>query len=180
MRWKKLPRALWRAHPVATTLTIAALLAGALALVTAGPSDDREPTEHAGRAARSILNRPWFDAYPESARDEVTVWIWLAGGIGLTEHGSVFRTSYEIFEFERRGDRFDLRFLQNGEEASSRFTVEPCDELPPFDLCLTLESPPRGPARYYSFGGSDDLAAHVPWGPALVESARARAAAAAR
>lgn len=178
MRWKLLPRALWRTHPVPTALTGAALVALVVAMLSTSPGHhDADLTD---RPARLLLNRPWFDHYPENARDEVGVWIWLAGGIGLTERGTAWRTSFEIFEFERHGSQFEMRFLQDGEEARTRFTIESCDELPPFDLCLTLDASPRGPQRYYSFGGGDDLAAHIPWGPQIVESARARAAAAAR
>lgn len=178
MRWKLLPRALWRAYPVTMALTAAALVAVGLAALTCGPTERCADT--ADRPARLLLNRPWFDHYPESTRDEVSLWIWLAGGIGLHERGTTWRTSFELFEFERHGSDVEMRFLQDGEEARTRFTVTSCDDLPPFDLCLTLDAAPRGPQRYYSFGGGDDLAAHVPWGPQLLESARARAAAAAR
>jgi hypothetical protein len=177
MRWKLVFVGLWRHHRVATVTVCAATLA--LTAATVGWSGSSGPGASAEHPARGILNRVWFDHYPQSTRDEISVGIWLAGGLGIFEQGSVWRTGYEIFEFERNGDRLTTRLLQDRAESRTRFRVESCDDQPPFDLCLLLEQPTRGPARYYSFGDGDDMAEHLPWAGSLLGSARARVRAAA-
>lgn len=169
MRWKKLPGALFRRHPVATMLTAAAALSALLAVTGWGLRDDAPPEATAGRA---ILNRIWFERYPTSAREELASWIWLAGGVGIYENGSLYRTHLDIFEFERHGERVEMRFLHDGEEARTPFTIEACDDAPPFDLCLTLERSPRGPARYYSFGDLDEMEERLPWAARRLARAR--------
>jgi hypothetical protein len=128
------------------------------------------------RSPRAILSRVWFDRYPDKSRDKVRLWIWLAGGIGLTEHGSVFDARFEFFEFERQADKVSMVFFQDRSKAETKFKVEACDDLPPFDLCLTLDASPRGPKKLYGFGHDEDLAEHVPWGPSFQRVARERAA----
>lgn len=173
MRWKLLFVALWRHHRVATSLALAALLAAGAAVGWVGSSGD---APEAGGSGRRLLDRPWFERYPESSRDELGTWVWLAGGIGAYQQGSAWRGSFDVFEFERRGNAVDMRFLQDGEEARTDFAIERCDEAPPFDLCLTLRSSPRGPRRYYSFDDGDDFAAHLPWAADRLEEVRVRAA----
>jgi hypothetical protein len=129
----------------------------------------------APRSPRAILNRVWFDKYPEKSRDEVRIWIFLAGGIGITERGSVWKSSYEIFELERADDKLSVTWLQDRKRAETRFAVESCDDTPPFDLCLTLTNPLRGSVkRYYGFGDSEDLKEHVPWAAGSLAAARER------
>ncbi len=125
---------------------------------------------------RLVLGRVWFDAYPEKATDNVQIWIWLGGGVGLYETGSVWRSSMDFFEFERRGDRLDILFFQDKKRFETKLTVAACDEKPPFDLCLTLDDPPRGPKKYYAFGNDEDLARGIPWAVAVKRAAEARAA----
>lgn len=178
-----------RRHPARTSLAVGLVVFGVVSAAF-GPSgwfacDRRAPSAPAAgeldgqgdaRAPRAILSRVWFDRYPERSRDKVRLWIWLAGGIGLTEHGSFFDARYEIFEFERQADKVSMVFLQDRAKAETKFKVEACDELPPFDLCLTLDASPRGPKKLYGFGDDEDLAEHVPWGPAFQRVARERAA----
>lgn len=173
MRWKLLLKALWSHHRLATLGLVAALIAATVTISTC--LVDTEGVEaNDERPARQLLNRAWFDRYPQNSREDVAFTVWLAGGIGIFEEGSVWRTRYEIFEFERSGSNLELRFIQDGEQARTGFTVESCNDQPPFDLCLTIDNPPRGPSRYYSFGDGDDMATHVPWAQNLVDSARRR------
>lgn len=126
---------------------------------------------------RLILGRVWFDKYPEKRTEDVKILIFLAGGIGIYESGSAYRSSFDLFEFERQGDKVSLTFLHDRKSAETRFTVAACDERPPFDLCLDLADSPRGPKRYYGFGDEDDMARGVPWGRAMLKAAESRAAA---
>jgi hypothetical protein len=124
---------------------------------------------------RAVLGRVWFDHYPEKATDESQVWIWFAGGVGIHETGSFWRSSMEFFEFERQGDKLSMTYLQDKKTAETRVTITACDEKPPFDLCLDLTSALGGRKRYYGFGDLDDMAARIPWSTSVLRAAEARA-----
>ncbi len=182
MRWSKLVRALWGLYKV--PLCIGAVCAVAMGVAVHGfgaPCNGAAPRPAASSPPRQLLGRVWFDHFPQSSRDTNSYAIFLAGGLGLMEQGSLWRSRHEIFEFERRGSELDLELLQDGQRETIGFTVESCDELPPFDLCLTLDANPTGgPTRFYSFGDGEDFAERLPWAPDLVESARVRLRAAPR
>lgn len=125
--------------------------------------------------SRLVLGRVWFDHYPKTRGEDVTIGIWLAGGIGLYDTGSAWRSTVDVFEFERRGSTLDMTFLHDKKKASPKFTIKRCDEQPPFDLCLDFDDAPRGPRRLYGFGDEGDAAAKVPWSRDLVRTAQARA-----
>lgn len=124
---------------------------------------------------RAVLGRVWFDRLPEKLTDEAQVWIWFGGGIGIHETGSYWRTSMDVFEFERQGDKLSMTFLQDKKTAESRFTIASCSEKPPFDLCLDLKNALGGRTRYYGFGDADDMANRIPWSKSLLRAAEARA-----
>ncbi len=167
MSWRRLIQALLARYRAAVILGSAALVASVLALHGVG---DGGPASE--RPSRVLLNRPWFDRYPESSSDAVSLYVWASSGIGTYQAGSAWRGSYDAFEFERRGNDLEMRFIQDGAEARTSFHVERCDDEPPFDVCLTLASSPRGPERYYSFDDDEDLAARLPWAADAVERAR--------
>ncbi len=123
--------------------------------------------------ARAILSRVWFDRYPRTAKDDVKLWIFFAGGLGIYEAGSSWKLSLEIFDFERQADSVALEFLQDGKKASTKFSIATCDDVPPFDVCLTLTDPPRGPAKYYGFASEEEMSVHLPWARARIDQARA-------
>jgi hypothetical protein len=125
---------------------------------------------------RAVLGRVWFDAYPKKSTDQVQIWIWLGGGIGINETGSFWRTSFDIFEFERQGDKLSMVYLQDKKAVDTRFSIKACDEKPPFDLCLDLTNALGGRSRYYGFGDEDDMAARIPWSKTVLRAAEARAA----
>lgn len=175
MRFRLLLVGLWRYHRTAVVLTVSTCVIAIAVILSSGNSVDPGARE---APPRLLLNRLWFDRFPESTRDEVSLSFWLAGGIGLFEHGSVWRSAHDVFEFERRGRDLSIRFLHDGAEARTAFHVEECTERPPFELCLTLVSPPRGPERWYAFGSTDEMAAHLPWAARVEDAARARASAA--
>lgn len=135
-------------------------------------ADERAPASD----PKAILGRVWFDKLPSKRSDEVTYAIWLGGGIGVYERGSSYRGSFEIFEFERRGNKVDMVFLQDKKKAEASFEIKRCDDNPPFNLCLTFAEAPRGPKTLYGFAYDEDESAAVPWARDLVKAARARAA----
>lgn len=182
MRWSKLFQALWGLYKV--PICIGAFCVAAMVVAVHGyglRSNGHPERPYASAPPRQLLGRVWFDHYPESSRDQNSYAIFLAGGIGLAEQGSVWRSRFEIFDFERRGNELDLELIQDGRRSTIAFSVDGCDEAPPFDTCLTLaENPTGGPTRYYSFGDGEDFAEHLPWATDLVESARLRVRAAPR
>jgi len=164
-------------HPLAVLFALLlTLVGGAGAVVAASVGGDAEEAEEAANP-RLILGRVWFDKYPEKRNEEVQVWIFLGGGIGIFESGSAFRSSFDVFEFERQGDKVSLSFLHDKKSAETKFVVRACDDKPPFDLCLDLMDSPRGPKRYYGFGDAEDMARSVPWGQAVLRAAEGRAGA---
>lgn len=123
---------------------------------------------------RKILGRGWFDTWPEKRRDNVRFFFFGGGGIGIYEEGSSYRYAVDVFELERQNDRLSITFLQDGKKTETTFKITPCDEKPPFDLCLDLADSPRGPKRYYGFDDDDDYAAKAPWADAMLRDAEAR------
>jgi hypothetical protein len=142
-----------------------ALAAGAVGALSFGDS--------AG-SPRAVLGRVWFDRYPDKATDEVQVWIWFGGGIGIHETGSYFRTTFDVFEFERQGDKLSMVYLQDKKTAETRIKVSACQEKAPFDLCLDLTDALGGRTRYYGFGDLDDMASRIPWSKSVLRAAEAR------
>lgn len=176
MRLKLLLSACWRHHRVASIVTIASVLA--LLVVPFAFCNGADPSVVARDSERShlVLDRVWFDRYPDEPRTQISVWLWLSSGVGLYQQGSSYRASFDIFEFARNGRDLEMTFLHDDEEARSGFAVEPCDQEPPFDLCLTLEGAARGPARYYSFSDQNAAGRELPEWVRRVD-AQARAAA---
>lgn len=174
MRWSKLIKAIWGLYKVPIAIGTGCAIVMLVAVHGFGMSSNGSPQRpHASAPPRQLLGRVWFDHYPESSRDQNSYAIFLAGGLGLTQDGSLWRSRQEIFDFERRGGQLDLELIQDGRRTTVGFTVESCDDRPPFDLCLTLdENPTGGPTRFYSFGDGEDFAEHLPWANDLVAAAR--------
>jgi hypothetical protein len=115
-----------------------------------------EIAEEIASSPRAILSRAWFDRYPEKANEEFTVEVFFAGGTGFYRRGSMYRTNFEFFDFERRGNQLDMTLLQDKKTKTSGFEVKVCDDKPPFDLCLTMKDPLLGPKQLYGFAYEDD------------------------
>jgi len=165
-------------HPLTAAAVLLALgLAGAGSLVAGAGALLGGAEEEPAANPRLILGRVWFDRYPEKRTEDVQIFIFLGGGIGLYEKGSAWRSSYDVFEFERQGDALKMTFLHDKKNADTKFTISACEEKPPFDLCLDLVDSPRGPKRYYGFGDADEAARQIPWGQAMLKAAEGRAGA---
>jgi hypothetical protein len=168
-------------HPLAVLLLLAAVVVQ-LGVIGIRWVTSRAPAAAASAAPavaqispRAVLNRVWFDRYPHKATDEIKLWLFLAGGLGIYQQGSAYRASNDVFDFERSGSAIDLMFMHDRERAQLRFQVTACDEQPPFTLCLDLPDAPRGPRRYYGFGDDEDMERHIPWGRKLLRAARSHA-----
>ena len=168
--WSQASRAPFAAPSEASARAAAPPRVQAVAAGAQTSAFDIEPSKPIN--ARAILSRAWFDKYPRTAKDEVKLWIFFAGGLGIYETGSSWKLSLEIFDFERQADNVALEFLQDGKKASTKFSIATCDDVPPFDVCLTLTDPPRGPAKYYGFASEEEMNTHIPWARAIIDNAR--------
>jgi hypothetical protein len=141
---------------------------------TATPSaDDTAPED--GKNPRMVIGRVWLDKMPKKRTDEIDLWIFFGGGIGIEDKGSSFRYSLDVFEFERQGSKIDLEFLHDKQKANVKFVVKSCNEGNGFDLCLTLDPPIRGVSKLYSWGDDDEMDKAVPWARTWRTAAEAHA-----
>lgn len=131
----------------------------------------------ADAAPKLLLSRLWFDKLPEKPRDEVDLWIFLAGGIGLHERGSYYRYSLDVFEFERQGSTLDATFLQDKKRWKTSFKVDTCQGHEPFNLCLSFTDPSGNKRELYGFQYDDEMERAAPGSSAILAAARARAGA---
>lgn len=130
-------------------MVLALALAGLVVLVRGGGQDDAAPTTG---DADLISDRLWVDSKPERYTDYVNALVVIDDvPIGLFQKASAYHMVLEVFEYKRAGNKVALEFPQSKKRRSFRYTVTRCDDLPPFDLCLTVnENPWGGPRRYYS------------------------------
>ena len=148
-----------------------------------GPTDTEAPptaksddgARGSGKDPRLVLRRPWFDKLPQKRTDEIELWIFMGGGYGIHDKGSVYRSTIDFFDFERQGSKVEIVFLQDKKKQSVPFEIVPCHDKPEFDLCLDLKEPLRGHTRLWSWDDDADMDRHVPWAKEWRASAEARA-----
>lgn len=159
-----------------------AIVAGAFLYVRSPARPEVRSPESAPSAAardpRLVLSRPWFDKMPSKRTDVTDLWFFFAGGIGLEDKGSSFRSTLEIFELERQGSRLDIVFLQDQKKQTVKFAVKSCSDKPEFDLCLELTPPVRGVSKLYGWGDDEEMDRAMPWGREWRKAAEVKARAA--
>ena len=152
------------------------LAAGGVIVASAGVrwffADSSQPL---ARDPKQILGRVWFDHLPKSRSEDVTIAIWLGGGIGLYDKGSAWRSTIDIFEFERRKDVLDMTFLHDKKAATTKFEIKECHDKPPFDVCVTFDDAPAGPRTLYGFAYDDEMDRAVPWSRDILQAEKSRA-----
>jgi len=136
----------------------------------------RDEVEIEARDPKQILGRVWFDHLPKNRSDDVTIAVFFGGGIGLYDKGSAWRSTIDIFDFERRKDVLDMTFLHDKKTASTKFEIKSCDDKPPFDVCVTFDDAPRGPKTLYGFAYDDEMERAVPWSRDILAAEKQRAA----
>jgi len=140
--------------------------------VSAGEGSEAAPL---AKDPRLVLRRPWFDRLPKKRTDEIELWIFFGGGFGLHDKGSMWRSTVDFFDFERRGSTVDIVFLQDKKKQVAPFEIVECHDKPPFDLCLDVKDPLRGKTRLWSWDDDADMDAAVPWAREWRASAETRA-----
>ena len=133
------------------------------------------PEGEAEAAPRLLLSRLWFDKLPEKPRDEIDLWIFFGGGIGIHETGSWYRASFDQFEFERRGSKIDAINLHDKKRWRTGFSVRECHDHDPFNACLTLEQVNGKKLELYGFIYEDEMERAIPGSKAQLAAAKARA-----
>jgi hypothetical protein len=170
--------------PMSTTsqklLAVGALALAGLASIAVfrKPADETPRVEPEAKNPRLVLGRAWFDKLPRKSTDTYDLWIFFGGGIGIEDKGSRWRSTLDVFELERQGDKLDILWFQDKSKQSVKFEIVACDDKPPFDLCLDLKEPLRGQKRLYGFDRESDMDANIPWARELRASAEARGRAA--
>lgn len=159
-------------------LVFVAIIAAIIALLVnrcMPSSEGGDGTEEIGAEAnpRVLLGRVWFDKLPEKAKDPVDIWIFFGGGIGLHENGSMYRASFDIFEFERQGSKIDGSYLHDKKKLKTDFSVRRCDDHPPFDYCLTLTNLDGKKVELYGFGSEDEMEQAAPGSKSVLAAAKA-------
>jgi hypothetical protein len=129
-----------------------ALALSGLIYVLVGSSEDRSTPPDTAGDADLIADRLWVDSKPERYTDYVNALVVIEDvPLGLFQKASAYHMVLEVFEYKRAGNRVALEFPQSNTKRRFRYTITSCDDLPPFDLCLTVsENPWGGPKRYYS------------------------------
>lgn len=160
--------------PRALLATVLVFGAAGLAGSGCGSSSQPEATEVSPEEAYQLLiNTPWLDHMPADETDLLHVFVFDREGFGGYVNGSLYRGSYDVFQFDEsddgKGGKLELTFLQDSAKAKTRYRVERMSRKG-FDLRLTFSASPRGPKAYYGFDESR----------AVPEAIKARAAAALR
>jgi hypothetical protein len=159
-------------------LIAAVIITFSLLKCQAGPAaGPAAPEVEAEAAPRLLLGRLWFNKLPEKPRDEIDLWIFLGGGIGIHENGSPYRATFDVFEFERRGSKIDATNLHDKKVWKTAFSVRECDDHAPFNACLTLEQVNGKKLELYGFMYEDEMESAIPGSKAILASAKARSSA---
>lgn len=148
-------------HPLKfAALSLSAPLLGLLAVASRGAP----AAPVAIQSPELLTERLWLDSYPEKPTDKVAIAYFLEDNeFGIFRSGSSYRFQIDVLEYAAKGDRLNVTFLEDNKKKDARFAIKACNDKPPFDLCLTFDKSPFGPAKFYGFKDSDQAARRMPW-----------------
>src|SRR5580658_8511179 len=130
------------------------LLAASLA---ASCSSAKSPPVSGDDAQRLLIDRNWIDRMPETRHDRLHVYRFVPSmGGGVFQDRTLFKGTFELFQFEATGDRIRFVLPETGEKVTSTYRIDEVDGPPPFDLRLTVGDDPRGPHVYYGTRAETD------------------------
>jgi hypothetical protein len=150
-----------------------------------GGGRDELAASHDDQPADLLFDRAWIDHTPSEPTEFAEVLIVQNDDqhFGVFLKGSAYRLELEVFKYRASGRQVKMRFPQTGKRADVRYRIEECDELPPYDLCLTIDKNPWGKARRFyaerECGDHTDLDADDAAACRRADELTARAAAAA-
>jgi hypothetical protein len=110
-----------------------------------------------------IDGRVWIEKRPDKLTEYVHSAFFLSRvNIGFFERASSYDLRLEVADITRQDTRLRVHFPQSGRDANITYELRACNDLPPFDLCLTVsENPWGGPKRYFGFSRPEDEAAQL-------------------
>ncbi|MGF1466397.1 MAG: hypothetical protein ACFCGT_09695 [Sandaracinaceae bacterium] len=122
----------------------------ALALAACGGPSGEALAPDAARGA--LIDRNWVSLWPTDPNQRLHVYRFVPSmGGGVYQDRTVFRGSFELFQFEATGQELRFAFPDNQERLHTPYRIERVDGPRPFTHRLTLEQAPRGPAVYYGW-----------------------------
>jgi hypothetical protein len=132
------------------TLTILTLCAATTIACSRGDSSKKSDVVPPDQAADLLINRNWLDVWPQSKDERLHVYRFTpAMGGGVYQDRTLFRGNFELFTFEVDGDHVRIHLPDEDIRVNARYRIRRVDGPEPFDLELTLDPSPRGPARYF-------------------------------
>jgi hypothetical protein len=101
-------------------------------------------------AAQLLIDRNWLDSWPADKDDHLRVYRFVPSmGGGVYQDRTVFKGTFELFQFKTDGKTIDYHFPHDGLKRETRFRIERVEGPEPFDLKLTIDGDPRGPGVYF-------------------------------
>lgn len=101
-------------------------------------------------AGNLLLNRNWMNKWPSHKDERLHVFRFVPSmGGGVYQDRTLYLGLFELFHFDVKQSTLMFYMPDNNEHVKSRFRIEEVDGPEPFDLRLTIEPTPRGPAVYY-------------------------------
>lgn len=133
---------------------IAFCLAVGLASCSSGGDSKAVSTED---AKQLLIDRNWIDRMPETDRDKLHVYRFVPTmGGGVYQDRTIFKGTFELFQFEATGDEIRFNLLETKDKVTSAYKIEEVSGPKPFDLRLTIFDDPRGPKTYYGMRSETD------------------------
>ncbi len=117
------------------------------------------------QAGSLLVNRNWLSKMPEGKKDRFHVFRFIPefNHSGVYQDRTIFAGGFELFGFEHTGEEIRFNLLHTGDKKTVHYRIEELrkGEGPAnFDLRLTFDRSPRGPATFYGWRsegqGKDD------------------------
>lgn len=147
------------------TLTLLLVLSAGLLAAGCGSSATSTALDPAA-ARQALIDRNWVSVWPTGRDEQLQVFRFVPGmGGGVFQDRTIFRGSFELFQFEASGDEIRFVFPHDGQRVRTPYRIEEIDGPDPFTHRLTLETTPRGPAVYYGWDEGQRASPLSPIGP---------------
>lgn len=128
-----------------------------LAASLAACSSAKSPAVSTADAKKLLIDRNWIDRMPETQHDQLHVYRFVPTmGGGVFQDRTLFKGTFELFQFEATGDQIRFSLPETGEKVTTGYRIDEVAGPPPFDLRLTVGDDPRGPHIYYGIRAETD------------------------
>ncbi len=104
-----------------------------------------------------LIDRNWLDHMPQHEREQMYVYRFVPSmGGGVFQDRTLFKGTFELFQFEATGDQIRFDLLETGTKVTSHYKIEADDGPKPSDIRPTIDDDPRGPKVYYGWRSETD------------------------